>query len=158
MALRNIFIEGDDILRKKAREVSNITERTLTLLEDMKETMDREQGVGIAAPQVGICRRVCIVAPTPENVIEMINPVILKSEGSQTSTEGCLSVPSMIGEVERPERIVVRYKDRTGAEHEIQLEGFDAVVASHEIDHLDGILYVDKAENIREYQEEEQQQ
>lgn len=153
MALRNIFVEGEDILRKKAREVKEITPRIITLLEDMRDTMNEENGVGIAAPQVGISKRICLVAPNPEDensLIEMINPVILEKEGMQLSTEGCLSVPNKVGQVERPQRVKVKYLNRDGKEIIKDFEDFDAVVVSHEIDHLEGVLYSDKAVNLQE--------
>lgn len=150
MALRNIFVKGDEILRRTAREVKDINNRVITLLEDMRETMEKENGVGIAAPQVGVSRRVCIVAPEPDRLIELINPVILHSEGEQISQEGCLSVPNYIGNVKRPEKMVVEYLDRNGKKHNDTFEGFEAIVVSHELDHLDGVLYTDKATDVRE--------
>lgn len=150
MALRNIFVKGDDILRKTAREVKEVTERITILLDDMKETMESENGVGIAAPQVGISRRVCIAAPSTERYFELINPVILSSEGEQISQEGCLSVPNYVGSVKRPQKITVKYIDRNGEYHQETFEDFEAIVISHEMDHLDGILYTDKAIDIHE--------
>lgn len=149
MAIRKIVTEGDEVLRKKCREVSEVTDRIRTTLEDMLETMRQEMGVGIAAPQVGILRRMFIAEPEPGRVYFMINPEILESEGSQPSQEGCLSVPGMIGDVERPERIKIKALDFNGEEKVYDFEGFDAIVMCHENDHLDGILYIDKAKNIR---------
>ena len=108
MALRNIVVEGDEILRKKCREVSEITDRIKLTLEDMLETMREEMGVGIAAPQVGVMRRMFIAEPEPGRVYYMINPEILEKSGSQIDDEGCLSVPGMIGTVERPQYIKIR--------------------------------------------------
>ena len=119
-------------------------------MEDMLETMRAEMGVGIAAPQVGIMRRMFIAEPEPGRVYYMINPEILEQSGSQTGDEGCLSVPGMIGTVERPDYIKIRALDINGAEQVYEFSGFDARVMCHEYDHLDGILYIDKAENIRE--------
>ena len=150
MALRNIVTEGDEILRKHCREVTEVNERIKTTMEDMLETMRAEMGVGIAAPQVGIMRRMFIAEPEPGRVYYMINPEILKQSGSQTGDEGCLSVPGMIGTVERPDYIKIRALDINGAEQVYEFSGFDARVMCHEYDHLDGILYIDKAENIRE--------
>ena len=150
MALRNIVTEGDEILRKHCREVTEVNERIKTTMEDMLETMRAEMGVGIAAPQLGIMRRMFIAEPEPGRVYYMINPEILEQSGSQTGDEGCLSVPGMIGTVERPDYIKIRALDINGAEQVYEFSGFDARVMCHEYDHLDGILYIDKAENIRE--------
>ena len=150
MALRNIVTEGDEILRKHCREVTEVNERIKTTMEDMLETMRAEMGVGIAAPRVGIMRRMFIAEPEPGRVYYMINPEILEQSGSQTGDEGCLSVPGMIGTVERPDYIKIRALDINGAEQVYEFSGFDARVMCHEYDHLDGILYIDKAENIRE--------
>ena len=150
MALRNIVTEGDEILRKHCREVTEVNERIKTTMEDMLETMRAEMGVGIAAPQVGIMRRMFIAEPEPGRVYYMINPEILEQSGIQTGDEGCLSVPGMIGTVERPDYIKIRALDINGAEQVYEFSGFDARVMCHEYDHLDGILYIDKAENIRE--------
>ena len=150
MALRNIVTEGDEILRKHCREVTEVNERIKTTMEDMLETMRAEMGVGIAAPQVGIMRRMFIAEPEPGRVYYMINPEILEQSGSQTGDEGCLSVPGMIGTVERPDYNKIRALDINGAEQVYEFSGFDARVMCHEYDHLDGILYIDKAENIRE--------
>lgn len=150
MALRNIVTEGDEILRKHCREVTEVNERIKTTMEDMLETMRAEMGVGIAAPQVGIMRRMFIAEPEPGRVYYMINPEILEQSGSQTGDEGCLSVPGMIGTVERPDYIKIRALDINGVEQVYEFSGFDARVMCHEYDHLDGILYIDKAENIRE--------
>ena len=150
MAIRNIVTEGDEILRKHCREVTEVNERIKTTMEDMLETIRAEMGVGIAAPQVGIMRRMFIAEPEPGRVYYMINPEILEQSGSQTGDEGCLSVPGMIGTVERPDYIKIRALDINGAEQVYEFSGFDARVMCHEYDHLDGILYIDKAENIRE--------
>lgn len=156
MALRNVVIEGDPILRKVCRPIDPVTDRIRTMLDDMLETMRESQGVGIAAPQVGVMRRAFIIEPEPGRVIEFINPEILESSGSQVFSEGCLSVPGKVGEVERPEYVKVKAIDRNGEEFIMELEEFDAVVFSHENDHLDGILYIDKAENLRDLPDEEE--
>ncbi len=150
MALRNIVTEGDPILRKTCREITEITPRIRETLADMLETMRQEAGVGIAAPQVGVMRRMFIAEPEPDRVYYMINPVIYDEEGAQTADEGCLSVPGLIGTVERPEKIKIRALDLDGKEQEYEFEGFDARVMCHENDHLNGILYTDKAENVRQ--------
>lgn len=149
MALRNIVVEGDEILRKRAREVAEINDHIKMVLDDMLETMRHQNGVGIAASQVGILKRMFIVEIDDE-VIELINPEIVETSGSQSEDEGCLSIPGMIGMVERPAYIKMKGLDRNG--NEIVVEGTElkAVALSHEYDHLDGILYIDKAKNIRE--------
>lgn len=162
MAIRNVVIEGDEILRKKCREVTEVTDRIKLTMEDMLETMREQFGVGIAAPQVGIMRRMFIAEPEPGRVYYMINPVILEQSGSQTDDEGCLSVPGKIGTVTRPDYIKIEATDLDGERKVYEFRDFDARVMCHENDHLDGILYIDKAENIRdaadaydEYEEEE---
>lgn len=155
MALRNVVKKGDAILAKKCREVTEINDRILTLLDDMRETMHVNMGVGIAAPQVGVARRICIIEPSEDRYIEMINPEILESEGEQISCEGCLSVPGLMGDVVRPTRVKVKYLNRQGEEIIEEFIDFEAIVVSHETDHLEGILYVDKATNIREAVAEE---
>ena len=153
MALRNIVVEGDEILRKKCREVSEINDRIKMTLEDMLETMREQMGVGIAAPQVGIMRRMFIAEPEPGRVYYMINPVILEQSGSQLDDEGCLSVPGMIGTVERPYYIKMEALDIDGNKQIYEFSDFDARVMCHEYDHLDGILFTDKATNIRSAEE-----
>ncbi len=154
MAIRNVVIEGDEILRKKCREVTEVTERIKITMEDMLETMRAQLGVGIAAPQVGIMRRMFIAEPEPERVYYMINPVILEQSGSQTDDEGCLSVPGKIGTVTRPDYIKIEATDLDGERKIYEFHDFDARVMCHEYDHLDGILYIDKAENIRDASED----
>ena len=149
MAIRNIVTEGDEILRKKCRVITEVTDRIRMTMEDMLETMHSENGVGIAAPQVGVMRRMFIAEPEPGRVYYMINPEILEMEGTQYGAEGCLSVPGLVGDVERPERIKIKALDLDGNEQIYDFEGFDAVVMCHENDHLDGILYTDKAVNLR---------
>lgn len=153
MAIRNVVVEGDEILRKKCREVTEVTDRIRQTMEDMLETMRDAYGVGIAGPQVGIMRRMFIAEPEPERVYFMINPVMLEQEGEQESDEGCLSVPGMVGTVTRPERIKIKALDLDGNEQVYDFEGFDAIVMCHEYDHLDGILYTDKARNLRPAEE-----
>ena len=159
MALRNIIEEGDPILRKHCREVDEVNERIQMILDDMVETMRDANGVGLAAPQVGIMRRMFVAEPEPERVYYFVDPEMVTLEGEQESDEGCLSVPGMVGTVKRPEKIVIKGKDRYGKEKEFTFEGFDAIVMCHEFDHLEGIIYTDKATNIRpiEALEEEEQ-
>ncbi len=143
MGLRNIRKYGDEILRKKSRKVEVINDRILTLIKDMEETMYEAQGVGLAAPQVGILKRV-IVVDVGEGIIKLINPEIISREGSQLDVEGCLSVPGEQGEVERPNRVTVKALNEKDQEITVEGEGLLARALCHEIDHLDGILFVDK--------------
>lgn len=144
MAILNILKEGDETLRKKSRPVTEINERILTLLDDMHETLAVADGIGLAAPQVGVLRRIVIVE-VGENKYELINPEIIESSGVQEEIEGCLSVPDLFGTVRRPEYVKVRALDRNGNTFEAEGHGLLARCFCHEIDHLDGILYIDKA-------------
>ena len=145
MAVLKIVTENDDIdfLRKKSREVTEITPRIKTLLDDMIETMRDANGCGLAAVQVGVLRRV-VVIETEEGLFELINPVIVKTSGTQEGAEGCLSLPGQWGKTRRPQCVTVRALDRDG--NEIEVTGFDLLAKAlcHEIDHLDGIIYTDK--------------
>lgn len=154
MAIRNVVTEGDEILRKHCREVTEITGRIVETMQDMLETMRAQYGVGIAAPQVGVMRRMFVAEPEPDRVYFMINPVITAQEGTQTCDEGCLSVPGMIGTVDRPQHITIEALDLKGVKQVYDFYDFDAVVMCHEYDHLDGVLYIDKARDIREAGEE----
>ena len=156
MAIRKVVLEGDEILRKQCREVTEVNVRIRMTMEDMLETMRAEVGAGIAGPQVGVMRRMFVAEPEPGRVYYMINPVITEQSGSQSGDEGCLSVPGLIGTVERPERIKMKALDLDGNEQEYEFEGWDATVMCHEYDHLDGILYIDKATNIRTPEESEE--
>lgn len=149
MALRKVVVRGDEILSKRCREVSEITYRIRETLDDMVDTMREELGVGLAAPQVGVMRRMFVAEPEPGRVYYMINPEIYFEEGSEEEYEGCLSVPGLIGIVERPQKIKIRALDRDGVEQDYEFEGFDARVMCHENDHLNGVLYTDKAHDIR---------
>ena len=157
MAIRNVVLEGDEILRKKCREVTEVTDRIRMTMEDMLETMRSEYGVGIAAPQVGIMRRMFIAEPVPGSVYYMINPVILEQSGADPGDEGCLSVPGKIGTVTRPDYIKIEALDLSGDKQTYEFHDFDARVMCHEYDHLDGILYIDKAVNIRNADEDYQE-
>lgn len=157
MAIRNVVLEGDEILRKKCREVTEVTDRIRMIMEDMLETMRSEYGVGIAAPQVGIMRRMFIAEPEPGRVYYMINPVILEQSGAAPGDEGCLSVPGKIGTVTRPDYIKIEALDLSGDKQTYEFHDFDARVMCHEYDHLDGILYIDKAVNIRDADEDYQE-
>ncbi|MBR2349808.1 MAG: peptide deformylase [Clostridia bacterium] len=145
MARRNIFQEGEPILRRKAREVNEFDSRLHQLLDDMKETLHTSEGVGLAAPQVGICKRVVIIEPEEGRLTEMVNPVITSASGSQIGLEGCLSVDSSKnGKVNRPMRLTVEYFDRNGKKHEMTATDWTARIICHECDHLDGVLFIDK--------------
>jgi len=145
MAVRKILTDKNPILRKKCREVETIDEHILTLLDDMKETLKKAVGAGLAAPQVGILRRV-VVIDTGEGgeLLELINPKIVKSSGEQESCEGCLSIPGIRGTLIRPAKVTVQAFDREGNLMEYKGEDFIATVFAHEIDHLDGTLFIDK--------------
>ena len=143
MAIRNIVTLGDDVLRKVCRTQLQFDERLATVLDDMKETMYKAEGVGLAAPQIGILRRYCIV-DVGEGIIELINPVITEKSGSQTGSEGCLSLPGKFDEVTRPMKVTVRAQDRNGNNFTVTGEGLLARALCHEIDHLDGVLYIDR--------------
>lgn len=154
MAIRMIRRVGDDVLRKKSRPVEKITPNVLMLLDDMEETMRKANGVGLAAPQVGILKRV-VVIDVGEGLIELINPEIIHTEGKQIEVEGCLSVPGKMGEVERPARVVVKAFNRKGKEIQVEGEGLLAKALCHEIDHLNGILYIDKVIRFIDIEEDE---
>ncbi|MBE6068276.1 MAG: peptide deformylase [Clostridium lundense] len=143
MALRSIRKIGDELLRKKSKKIDQIDDRIQILLDDMLETMYESNGVGLAAPQVGILKRV-VVIDIGEGPVFLINPEIIKSEGSYIDEEGCLSVPGEQGPVERPYKVTVKALDRNGKEIVVEGEELMARALCHEIDHLDGILYVDK--------------
>ena len=144
MALRNIMnYQTDDILRKKARAVEKVDGRILTLLEDMAETMYDANGAGLAAPQVGVLRRV-IVIDDGTGLIKLINPVIVKAIGEQQEMEGCLSIPGIYGLVKRSEKVIVRALNEHGQSVELEGSGLLAQAFCHEIDHLNGILFIDK--------------
>lgn len=145
MAIRKIAREGDDVLRKTCRPVDQVTDRTRLILDDMLETMRNAEGVGLAAPQVGILRKMFVAEPVPDEVYYFINPEITAQEGTQECEEGCLSVPGLLGKVDRPEKITIRGLDRDGNPQEYEFEGFHANVMCHEYDHLSGVLFVDKA-------------
>jgi peptide deformylase len=144
MALRNIRINGDEILRKKSREVTKIDDKIRTVLDDMVDTMYEEDGVGLAAPQIGILRRLVVIDVDDGNVYKMINPRITEYSGTQVDTEGCLSVPDVKGTVTRPQKVTVVYTDENGEEKTLSAEDLLARCICHETDHLDGILFIDK--------------
>lgn len=153
MAIRNIRIEGDPILRKNAKKVPEITDRIKILLDDMGETMYAADGVGLAAPQVGILKRIIVVDPREDEtgLVKLVNPEIIEQDGEQVGVEGCLSIPNFNATVKRPEHVKVKYLDEEGNEKIWDAHGFPAVVLSHEIDHLDGVLFRDKYINEVKY-------
>ena len=155
MAVLKIVKEGDEILRKKCRPVENITPRILQLLDDMKDTLHAADGVGLAAPQVGVLRRIVLVETERGDLLEMINPEIIATEGEQQDIEGCLSVPDKCGITTRPMTVTVRAMDRSGRIYEATGSGLKARAFCHELDHLDGILYIDHAKMLTQEELEE---
>ncbi|MFR4808444.1 MAG: peptide deformylase, partial [Peptostreptococcus anaerobius] len=144
MAIRKVKM-GDPVLNKKAKKVVDFNEKLHTLLDDMADTMYNEDGVGLAAPQVGILRR-AVVVDIGTGLIELINPQIIAQEGEQTDVEGCLSVVDYVAEVTRPNYVKVKAQDRNGKDFEIEGEGLMARAFCHELDHLEGILFVERVE------------
>ena len=155
MALRNIVKQGDEILAKKAREVSEVDDRIRVILDDMVETMRHADGVGLAAPQVGILRQILVIEVDGE-LIELINPVLLESEGIQVGEEGCLSVPGYTGTVERPAYVKMKGLNRNGKEIIVEGRELKAIALCHEYDHLNGVLFVDKASALHEIETDEE--
>lgn len=154
MALRNILTQEQPALYKKSRPVTDFNDRLAQLLDDMRETLMQANGVGLAAPQVGVLRRAVIVLETnvpegeDEYIIELINPEIIETSGEQRGAEGCLSVPGEYGLVQRPSHVRVRAQDRNGSWFEVEGEGLTARCFCHEIDHLEGILFTSKCERM----------
>ena len=148
MAIRNVVQVGDEVLRQRCFEVENFDENLFTLLADMKDTVKKERGAGLAAPQVGVLRRVVVVDLEDQGYFEFINPVITAQKGEQTDWEGCLSVRGKSGVVSRPMKVTLSYQDRFGEKHILKAKGFFARAICHELDHLDGVLYIDKATQI----------
>lgn len=146
MAIRQIRFDGDDILRKKCKEIKEVTERTRTLIDDMFDTMYEANGVGLAAPQVGILKRIVVIDVDYENPYVLINPVIIEKDGVQTGDEGCLSLPGKVATVTRPNHVICRCLNEDMEEIEIEGEGLLARAICHELDHLDGVLYKDVAD------------
>ena len=148
MALRKILTDGDPALHKMCRPVTSFDARLHTLLDDLKETLADANGAGLAAPQVGILRRVVIVVDAEDNMLELVNPEILTQEGEQEGLEGCLSLPGKWGYVKRPEWVKVKAQDRTGAWFEVEGTGLTARCFCHELSHLDGHLYSEHADRL----------
>ena len=149
MAIRNIVQLGDPVLRKKCFEVTDFGEKTHQLLDDMKDTLEFAQGAGLAAPQVGVLRRIFIVS-VDDAYYECINPKIVATKGKQVGIEGCLSVKGKQGTVERPLHVKVSALDRYGKPFTVQASGFLARAFCHENDHLDGVIYIDKAKDLED--------
>ena len=147
MAIRNVVQVGDDVLRKKCFAVARFDEKLATLLDDMKDTVRREEGAGLAAPQVGVLGR-AVVIEVEEGFFELVNPVIVQAKGEQIGYEGCLSVRGRRGVVRRPMEVTVEFFDRFGKPQKLTARGFFARAVCHELDHLDGVLYIDKAESV----------
>lgn len=157
MALRTIRIQGDPVLEKKCREITEMSEKIQVLIDDMLETMYESNGVGLAAPQVGILKRL-VVMDCGDGPIVMINPQIIETSGEQTADEGCLSLPGKAAQVTRPNFVKARFLDEDMEECEIEAEGLLARCICHECDHLDGHMYTEKAEgpvHDVKYEEEE---
>jgi len=154
MALRQIRKDGDEILHKKAKPVKEINQSIITLIDDMIETLRDKNALGLAAPQIGVLKRIVVIEHEDE-VFEMINPEIIETEGEQISNEACLSIPGLCGDVKRPIKVKVRAQDRNGDFMELEGEQIMASVFSHELDHLDGILYTQNATNVKHITEEE---
>ena len=154
MAIREIRIMGDEVLKKVCKEVKQMTPRTEELIDDMLETMYDANGVGLAAPQVGVLKRI-VVIDIGEGPIVMINPVILETSGEQTGQEGCLSVPNKVGIVTRPNYAKVKAYDENMQEYIIEGTELLARCLCHEIDHLDGVMYVDKATEMMQIDKED---
>lgn len=154
MALRNIVKYGDEILKKTCRPVTDINDRIQVLIDDMIETVHEANGAGLAAPQVGVLRRIFVV-DIGEGPIVLINPEIVETDGVQDGEEGCLSLPGRAGKVSRPNYVRIKGLDRNG--NEVEYEGTELLARAfcHENDHLDGILYIDRAEETWEYDEEQ---
>ena len=144
MALRNLRYDGDEILRKKSREVTAVDNKIRTLMDDMLETMYANDGIGLAAPQVGILKQVIVIDVEDEKVYKMVNPKIIKRSGKQTDQEGCLSVPEKKGMVTRPLNVTVEYTNEEGQDVKLEAEGILARCICHEVDHLNGILFTDR--------------
>lgn len=146
MALREILVDGDPVLAKVSRPVEQFDERLHILIDDMRETLLDSNGVGLAAPQIGILRRVVLVINEEDEILELVNPVIIHQEGEQIGLEGCLSVPGMYGEVTRPMKATVRAQDRNGNFYEVSGEEIVARCFCHELEHLDGHLFTERVE------------
>ncbi len=154
MSVRFVVQTGDPVLREKCKEIRTFNTELCQLLTDMKETVRKENGAGLAAPQIGVPIRV-VVIDVDEGFYELINPVIVSAKGEQVGPEGCLSVKGKQGTVRRPYKVKAEYRDRYGKKHKLTAEGFFARAVCHELDHLDGVLYTDKAAELYDLPPEE---
>ena len=154
MAVYKIVELGEEVLKEKAREVPKITPNIVKLLDNMADTMYYAKGVGLAAPQIGVTKRV-IVVDVGEGLVELINPRITRFAGEETDSEGCLSIPGIMGDVSRALEVDVKGLDRHGQECLIRAKGYFARALQHEIDHLEGILFIDRATNMRKIKQKE---
>ena len=154
MAVYKIVEIGDEILKEKAKPVRSINANIIKLLDNMADTLADAKGAGLAAPQIGVSKRV-IVVDVGEGLYEMVNPQIINTAGQETDVEGCLSIPGLVGDVTRAATVKVRYLDRHGKEKNLTAKGMLARALQHEIDHLEGILYIDRAVNIRKLSKKE---
>lgn len=150
MAIRTILTQGDPTLNKKCHPVTRFDQKLSDLLDDLRETLTQANGVGLAAPQVGILRRAVIVVPDPEkdDMVELVNPEILAQEGEEDGLEGCLSIPGMWGYVKRPTWVKVRAQDREGSWFEVEGDGLAARCYCHELEHLDGHMYDEHVDRL----------
>ena len=155
MSRRFVVQTGEPVLREKCVEVKSFNSELSALLDDLKETVRAESGAGLAAPQIGVNKRV-VVVDVEEGFFELVNPVIVSSKGEQTGPEGCLSVKGKQGTVTRPYKVKAEYRDRYGKKHKLTAEGFFARAVCHELDHLDGVLYIDKASEVYDLPDEEE--
>lgn len=153
MSQKFVVQVGDPVLREKCAEVKSFNKELAALLDDMKETVRAENGAGLAAPQIGLASRV-VVIDVSEGFFELVNPVIVSQKGEQVGPEGCLSVKGKQGTVKRPYKVKAEYRDRYGKKHKLTAEGFFARAVCHELDHLDGVLYVDKADELYDLEPE----
>ena len=154
MSVRFVVQTGEPVLREKCKEIRTFNTELCQLLTDMKETVRKENGAGLAAPQIGVPIRV-VVIDVDEGFYELINPVIVSAKGEQVGPEGCLSVKGKQGTVRRPYKVKAEYRDRYGKKHKLTAEGFFARAVCHELDHLDGVLYTDKAAELYDLPPEE---
>ena len=154
MSVRFVVQDGAPVLREICQPVKNFDNNLASLLDDMKQTVRAERGAGLAAPQIGLPLRV-VVIDVDEGYFELVNPVILSTKGEQSGPEGCLSVKGKQGTVRRPAKVKAEYRDRNGKKHKLTAEGFFARAVCHELDHLDGVLYIDKADEIYDLPPEE---
>ncbi len=154
MAVYKIVEIGDEILKEKAKPVKSISSNIIKLLDNLADTLYNAKGAGLAAPQIGVSKRV-VVVDIGEGLYELVNPQIISSSGQETDIEGCLSIPGIVGDVTRAATVKVKYLDRHGKEKIVTAKGMLARAMQHEIDHLDGILYIDRASNIRKLKQKE---